>query len=252
MGKVFQRQGNYQDGISLLSSRLPKEDKGYFVGLILERLGLLYLSADQLVQSGEYYQRALAVWREMGSEWKGAIAQHGFAGVLSKQGKWIEAINLLEKSLQTLENIGDIDGVARVLSRLARAKIGTGDLQQAVTLAERSKALYEELGNRFSWALVLNILALAYKKVGNFDKALICYEQSLVVAQEDGNFARQIETLLNLARTHISMDDPQGALAYATKALDLTQDLQVPRLRKETTELVNSLRERSDNNDLTG
>ena len=243
LAKVFQRQGAYQDGISLLNSHLPKDGNQYFIGLILERLGLLHLSVGQVEKAGEYYQRALKIWREMGSEWKAAIAQHGLAGVMSQEGKWLEATNLLEKSLSTLERIGDIDGIARCLSRLARAKIGTDDFQQAIILAERSMEMYWDLGDRYSWALALNVSALAYRKTGNLDKALSCYQQSLIAAQDDGNRARQIETLLNLARVYLSMENRPSALNCATKALDLTQDVQSPHLREEAIKLLDTLHE---------
>jgi len=64
-------------------------------------------------------------------------------------------------------------------------------------------------------------------------------------AQDDGNraCARQIETLLNLARVYLSMENRPSALNCATKALDLTQDVQSPHLREEAIKLLDTLHE---------
>lgn len=226
LGKVLQRQGRVKEGIDLLESRISSKSANDFrSALLFERLGLLYLTAGQLPEAQNYYQLAILFWEEARNEWKIAIAQHGLAGILCKQEKWYEAIQLLEKALETSEKIGDQKAVASCLSKLARAKIGVGDSAYAILLAEESISIYRDIGDLYGWALTQNVLALAFREQREYQKAIDCYQKSLKVAKDGGNKDRELATLLNIARIYNELNDRIKSLKFSEKALDIALSL---------------------------
>lgn len=238
LSRVYQRQGHEKSGIDLITKLLSQPftfeaNKA----LLSERLGLLYLSSRQADDAEKAYQMAWTIWNTLGNKWKMAMADYGIAGVLSERKNWVEAIQLLEKSLKVLEDVGDLDGLAKCLSRLARAKSAVRVFDQAVEHIQNAIIIDRETGDQYAYIKDICILAIIDREMGSPEKALAHYQEALALSSASGNFGREVSILLNLARTYEQLDEKQNASNYAERAYQLAQKICNDGLMKEALSL---------------
>ena len=107
---------------------------------------------------------------------------------LSKQGKYSEAIPLLERALVILENAGasETPDAATVLNFLGLQHYYQGNYSKALPLFQRSLAIREKaLGaDHPNTATSLNNLAILYRDQGNYTEALPLLQRSLAILEK--------------------------------------------------------------------
>src|SRR5262249_24163348 len=87
-----------------------------------------------------------------------ARALRGMSGAYYMQGRYKEALDLGQKSLQICETSSDHIGVAASLIKIANVYFMQGDHQRAQECYERSLKIAEALGEKLQVANVLNNL----------------------------------------------------------------------------------------------
>lgn len=125
----------------------------------------------------------------------------GMAGFLAFGMHELSAAQaLLEASLHTCQELGDLEGQASALNTLSMVALSRGDCETTDQLASQSVALYRAIGRPHDAARPLFLVGEAAYMMQDYDRAERAYREGLQIAQEFGNQSLMRTRLLRLAQ----------------------------------------------------
>jgi tetratricopeptide (TPR) repeat protein len=107
-----------------------------------------------------------------------AMLLNTLGGVLQRQGKFDEAVEMFRKSGALDQESGNRGGEAKTLNSLGGALQRQGKFGDAADMFRRSAVIDEELGNRRGEAIALNSLGGVLQRQGDFDGAILALQRS--------------------------------------------------------------------------
>lgn len=135
--------------------------------------------------------------------------------ISSTMGRYKEAEEYLQESLNTARALNDLRMVVSVLNTLGLAALGQGNRDAARLHCEEALDLADRLGNKRGFATASNALAQIHRLNGELDAAEPLYERTVVLARELGDREVAAVAFLNLAMVAIE----RGAAARARSLL---------------------------------
>lgn len=203
LGQVWNKKGNQQEAeiwlrqglaqLHLATQPLPKVEAQLYseLGWLLLRQGDLSTSqgwlerASQLAAEQQLYGPLSAIFNRLGA-------------VYYTQGHLEKATTAVQKSLELLEQIGDIVGMARPLNNLGILKKNQGDWPGALDSYRRCLEIVERIGDIEGTTIAYSNLGVLYTDLGNWDEA----ERHLLL---DLKLAQQLTNPYHLAQAHRSL-----------------------------------------------
>ena len=145
-----------------------------------------------------------------------------------KQGRYDDALPVLDAAYEKLSAVADDAGIAEVLHCRATLAAQRGDLDTARTSYEESLRLRTQLGDRRGMARSLNGLGIVAEYADDLDAASQLYTRALEILTElDDAWGRSALTN-NLGMARLLQDDPGGARPYFEVAVDLQREIGDP------------------------
>lgn len=184
---------------------------------------------------------------------------NALADIYVNIGCWDKAISIYDRSLPTLEHIGDHKALGQCLTEHGHVHMLKGDYKEAETLARMALALGGEVGDRALRAKARNLLGnvannkgcfgdsvehylnalqqwsaaspdvdrcalmknlgVAYYEMGDYSKAVDCQQRALALAEADGKLLEIGAIHLNLGIIRHRQRDHGGALEFFHQAL---------------------------------
>lgn len=137
------------------------------------------------------------------------------------QGKYAEALNDWEISLEYFRNINDLLGVSNMLNNLGAVYYNYGENNTSITYYLESLKVSEEIGDslRIATALV-NIGAVYYSKETTHDLALEYYSKALPMSEALGDLDAIGTSAVNMGQIYLDKEDDEKAEYYFNKALN--------------------------------
>ena len=137
------------------------------------------------------------------------------------QGKYAEALNDWEISLDYFRKINDLLGVSNMLNNLGAVYYNYGENNTSITYYLESLKVSEKIGDslRIVTALV-NIGAVYYSKEATHDLALEYYSKALPMSEDLGDFDAIGTSAVNMGQIYLDKDDDVKAHYFFTKALN--------------------------------
>jgi tetratricopeptide (TPR) repeat protein len=157
------------------------------------------------------------------------VALNNLASIYCAEGKYIEAERSYERSLAILERaLGPSDPylAGTVLNNFAQLYVETGQPARAEMLLDHALAIAQgAAGNGMSVAAIEDNLAAVYIREGLYRDARRLLEDALAICTrllgpED---ARNAPILNNLAAVAFETAEPEQALAYSRRALEILE-----------------------------
>jgi len=147
---------------------------------------------------------------------------------LRKQGKYLEAAALYEKSIQA-ENASHKPRMANLAYELNLAGhcywLAKQDAK-ALKYREEALAIYRKLSMKADVAMVLNGIGAVYDGRGQYDKAIKYYEEALAVTRTLGEREDNVAAYLNnIGKVYYSWGQYDMALKYFEEALAIDRKL---------------------------
>jgi predicted ATPase/class 3 adenylate cyclase len=136
--------------------------------------------------TGDFYDEAVAIERELGDPERTAEALYNLAFVVAGE-KIDAAAHLLEESLELFREAGSESGVAQVLSMLVIRDAEAGEWDRVIARLEETTAIWRRLGDRLHLAFDLVWLAFAYGRAGSQGAAHAAALESLDLFCEADN-----------------------------------------------------------------
>ena len=141
------------------------------------------------------------------------------------KGNLDRAIEYHELSLEIMEKLEDLPGMANVFNNLGLVYWSKGDLERSVEYHQRSRTMNEVIGDKRKIGASLNNLGNVYCLKGELDSALEAYQRSLAI-KEELNLNREIATtLINIGSVYHLKGELDLAVDYYQKGLVISEEL---------------------------
>ncbi|AKU07778.1 hypothetical protein ABY42_08475 [Haloferax gibbonsii] len=201
---------------------------------VLNALGGIEAQTDNPEAAKGYYQRALELRRDLEDETKVASTLANLGLVEITLGEFESAAAHARTSLQIRREIQYPWGEALSLAVLSRIELENGTLDEAERYARLALDIRVEIGDSIGVASTSNNLGKIAFDRGALDDARERYE-SLLDDVEDPEFDWiRRDVYYGLAQTLSELGEPETAIEYAERAIDLLEENESKRTELQT------------------
>jgi tetratricopeptide (TPR) repeat protein len=160
--------------------------------------------------------------RSLGDQQSEAFSLSILGGFTLLQGSVGEAIPLLEQSLALYRALGDKVGQAGAIDWLS---INNPDLERATAYAREGLLLCRELGDLTGIASILTTLARLTYARGDFSSPAPWLDEVLAIARQIGDQVREDEALITYGMLAYWQGDYQQAIEYYEQGIKLGEEI---------------------------
>jgi CHAT domain-containing protein/predicted negative regulator of RcsB-dependent stress response len=222
-GTAEQRQqalANYEEALSIWQQLAVNEAPPYVArdkeAMALGGIGSIYNEQNEYQKALDYFERELAVRRDLKNRLQEAIARASADNASSNSN---DKQKLLDAYKQALANSNDQEAV--LLYSLGNVYSVLGENQKALESYNQALTLYKAEKNPSREATVLGSIGSLYFQSGETKKALDSYNQALEIQRAEKDTAAQAGTLSSIAGIYNRLGESQKALATYNQALEL-------------------------------
>lgn len=173
-------------------------------------------------EARELAERSLQMARSLGDRHSEAFSLSILGGFTLLQGSVGEAIPLLEQSLALYRTLGDKAGQAGTIDWLS---INNPDLERATAYAREGLLLCRELGDLTGIASILTTLARLTYAGGDFSSPAPWLDEVLSIARQIGDQVREDEALITYGTLAYWRGDYQMAIEYYKQGISLGEEI---------------------------
>jgi tetratricopeptide (TPR) repeat protein/transcriptional regulator with XRE-family HTH domain len=149
----------------------------------------------------------------------------GLAGLLRRDGPWVQAITRHQAAIEAARQIGDRLGQASALGDLGDLRRTTGDYPAAAQAHEQALGIYRDLGDRLGQAGALRYLGVVRRVTGEYPAAAQLLQQALGIYRDLGDRLGQAGALLDLGVVRRVTGEYPAAAQDLQQALGIYRDL---------------------------
>jgi tetratricopeptide (TPR) repeat protein len=194
-------------------------------GIALGNLGKVYTDFSEYKLAIDAYEQYLAMGRKQGDRLGEAYALCGLGSIYGELGDMNRAIELLDASLLIFRELGDRHGEGNVLCGLGITFANLGRAQASIKYLEQALVILREVGDRRAEGDTLGSLGNVYTDIGDVDRAIELHGQQLMIARELGDRRGESNVLGNLGIAYAVLDEPMLALDFHRQELELKRRL---------------------------
>ena len=188
----------------------------------------VYFNRGQYPKAAEFYEKQLAIAKELKDPSGESNAVMGLGLVYADWGQYDKAMSYYERALAICRALKDRKGEGNALNNLGIVYRDWGQYDKAVSCYEQSLAICRDLKNRNGQGAILNNLGTVYKDWGQYDKAVSYYEKSLAIKRDLKDRNGEGLSLNNLGRAMQHKGEAQKALELFQKGLAIYTEIKVP------------------------
>ena len=167
-------------------------------------------------------EKSLQMARSLGDRQSEAFSLSILGGFILLQGNLGEAIPLLEQSLDIYRELGDKIGQAGTIDWLS---INNSDLARAASYAREGLELCRDLGDLAGVASILTTLARLTYSQGDFSSSAPWLEEVLSLSRQLGDQVREDEALITYGTLAYWQGDYQRAIAFYEEGILLGEKI---------------------------
>jgi class 3 adenylate cyclase/tetratricopeptide (TPR) repeat protein len=170
-------------------------------------------------------REALACAEGLDDEQSRATCETALAEVARKQGRFDEAVALLESAGGRYRSLGAEPGMARVLHLAGTIAAQRGEYDRAVESYEASLAIRERMGDKASMGGLLSNLGVVAEYRGDYVTGRRFYERALALRVETGDRWAIGVSMNNVGINALNQDDYVAAREWFTKSMQLCNEV---------------------------
>lgn len=140
-------------------------------------------------------------------------------------GDHANALDVLGQVRDLFEEIGDIQGVHRVLNTIGNIYTKVGQAGKALKILQQSRKFRESVNDSRGLMSTLNLLGNVYKDLGDYQKAFDHYYGSLRYAEELDSSLDCGIAMNNIGNTYFRLEENSNALKFYQRSLAVRRSL---------------------------
>lgn len=186
-------------------------------------IALAYEKLNQFSKALDYYQQAEPRYAQYGTKQDVLDIQLNRAGLLSKLGHNYDAISLYQSLLD--EHSKELDQVSLILahSNIAVSLTAVGQAKKAVFHLEQAKTLLESHQDTYQLASVELNLADSHIWLNNFQQARVHIVDAAKLNEQLNNPTISFSVAYHRSRIAVALGEPNIALVQINKAIELAK-----------------------------
>jgi serine phosphatase RsbU (regulator of sigma subunit)/class 3 adenylate cyclase len=171
------------------------------------------------IEAEDQYRCALSL---VCTELERAVLLDGLGEALARQSRYEEAIQIWFEAIDFYQEANNLDGVAQLHAKAARAAWWHGDTPRGLEICLDGLKLVTNAPESHEIALLIHETARAYHFNGIPEKAADLCQQALEMAERLGDIEVQADALATLGI--LANQPPDVAIQAATKAVELAEE----------------------------
>jgi tetratricopeptide (TPR) repeat protein len=220
-------QGKYRDAEEWCRRIMATSDE---VGE-LEALARAYYIFDFVcmdqgrVEEAVYSGRAAELYAQLGDLANQAEVIANSASDAHDQGRWVDAIDLLQRSLELRRRLGDDSEAAICAANMAEIRLDQGRTDVAEELLVEAARAPKAGGYQMAEAYITGLLGRVATQRGHFKQAMRDLEAARSMWERIGYRSFVFEVEVRMAEALVGAGDPEAALERARRALRVASEL---------------------------
>ena len=206
------------------ASQLTESGEELRAAIPLANLALLYNKIGRYKEALEIYQESLEIFEKHNRPEKVQGVLNGMGITYFYLGDYLSAIEHYNKTLDIAISLQDVRFQAHVYNNLALIYKRLGRPQQALEQYKEAEKTAKELNDNILLTDVLGNMASVYTDIGNNPKAKETNLTSLEVARTAGYKRGEASSLSNLAVSYFEDKDYIQSMEHFNQALDIYRD----------------------------
>lgn len=213
-----------RDWFRKLLPNLPQARPGAVSALALGRAAELARRQGDYVEAEALADRSLDMRRQLGDPRGIVSALRGRAAIAFNRGDFVTAQAICRENVETLRRLGDLPSLARELCNLGISSQSVGDFVEARSCYEECMAIRTTVVGFVDWYPMLNRGVLAYE-MGEYVEARSWLSKAMVEARRVGNQGGVSLTANNLGMVALAEGDRFEARTLSRQALRIQWEL---------------------------
>jgi tetratricopeptide (TPR) repeat protein len=236
-GRLKRRMAEHEEAQRLLTEALNLikhhrgQKKEYLQALIVFNLAICTHQQDQLDKAEELYSAAITPLSKLERGRYYGIALNSYGTLLTRLGKYEEALSVLQKAIGILQGSGAFEDLGAALNNLALTLIRLQRADQAGRLLEESLELFQRAGSTSGVSISLETSAQLCLQRQDLGKAAKHATEAIEQADLSHNDFVKAEALITLARVALNGNDFYAATKPLSEALEIGEKLRSKRLQ---------------------
>ncbi len=192
-------------------------------GLIAAQAGLAEILSyqGQYPQALQMLQQSVQDAEEHELKPEQAAIRRLLAETYRKMSRWEEAWEQAEAAKSIYESLNDLAGESETLSTMISILQPQSRYDEILELFDRLLEIAREQDDKEKTADALKTMGVVYARRGEYDNALSLYEESMQMAVAKKNLALQAACLSNIGNVEFFRRDHEAAAEYYRKSRDL-------------------------------
>lgn len=175
IGNLYREQDNLDKALEYFFQSLAVREKTHDqpgLASVLGNIGFTYSSLNDFEKGKRYLSRSIAIFDSLGDKSSVGINLEGMGQLHVNEKKYQEAITVLLRALKIHTEAQKKSYIVSIHPTLAKAYIGTGNLDVAESYCHQGLALAKEIGNRLRITELCELLVIINEKKGRYAEAL--------------------------------------------------------------------------------
>ncbi|MEP0751248.1 tetratricopeptide repeat protein [Trichocoleus sp. Lan] len=218
-----QALAKYEEALKLWQELAVNEAPTYaargFEASTLLAIGTIYYIQSEPRKALDYFERGLAIRRELKNSLQEAIARASTDNAGSNSDDQQKLLDSYKQAL-VATNVGE----AALLDSLGNVYYSLGKMQEALKHHNQALSLFQAEKQPSREAITLNNIGDVYFKLGETQSSLGFYNRALVIQRAEKDTAAQVQTLQNIGLSYINLGESQQALESYEQALKIQQE----------------------------
>lgn len=210
-----------------LSTFLDKHGLRHQLATVYHNLGGTHLESGEPLQALDFFQRAIALDKEINPGASVAETLEEIGGLYAMMGRCDLAFVHLNEALAELTMPSSTTSEpslnkrteGRIVNRIGNCYRDLGDLGAAIEFYNRALALRQEAGDQRGVAYTLDNLGDAYRRRGSVELAIETHTKSAASHRDRGDLLGYTASLVALGNDHVALGDYDAAISISEQAL---------------------------------
>ncbi len=226
LGGVEVRRGNYDAAIELAQKSLEDVALNSQVAAIaFGLLGWARALQGHLTEGVPLLERAVDYLSNVGDVQRRVLLLRRSHWAELSRGRYETAIELAMRARDDAERLSDAAGEGTMDMGIGQARLAQGLYNEAIEFLTRARQRLHVVGDTHCEAETLWLLGRAQCELGNHEPARKLLEKALAMILEVGDRDDEFRILTDLSRVALSEGDAQTALQFADNALAIAEEL---------------------------
>ena len=226
LGGVEVRLGNYDEAVSLAQQALQKAALNSQVAAIaFGLLGWARALQGHFTEGVPLLERAVDYLSNVGDVQRRVLLLRRSHWAELSRGRYETAIEMALRARDDAQRLGDANGEAKMDMGIGQARIAQGLHEEGIALLKRAQDKLQAVGATHGEAETYWLLGRAYCELGRLDESRKLLTKGYDQILEIGDRDDEFRVMTDLARLSLAEGDPSAALQFAERAAAIAEDL---------------------------